>query len=48
MTQENYNVIVRVIKKGAPALAEELVNDLNRLVEDSMNYRKNLKEKEGE
>ena len=41
-TQENYNVIVKVLNNGAPALAGELVSALNSLVKERDELRKEL------
>lgn len=41
MNQEQYELIVKIIKSGAPALADELVGALQNLV----NAYNNLKEK---
>lgn len=32
MTQESYNMICKILSSGAPALANELINDLNNLI----------------
>lgn len=35
MTQEIYNIIVKIIQTGAPALANELITSINNLLNDN-------------
>ena len=43
MTQFQFDAIVKIVQSGAPALANELYNALNNLVNE---YNKLLKEKQ--
>lgn len=38
MTQEQYEIIVKCIKQGAPAIADNLVNAFNKIVDNSNKY----------
>ena len=44
MTQQQFEIICKIIENGAPALANELCNSLNDLVIDRNNLAKQLKE----
>ena len=47
MTQETYNIIVKVLQSGAPALANELILALNTVLNDNKKLAQevaNLKE----
>lgn len=35
MNQRNYNIILQCIKYGAPAIADDLINDFNTVVMNS-------------
>lgn len=54
MTQEQYNIIVKVLQNGAPALAEELINGINNLIKENAALKvesqkqENVEEKEKE
>lgn len=52
MTQETYNIIVKVLQSGAPALANELITSINNLLNDNkklaLEVRDLKKEKESE
>ena len=44
MTQQQFEIICKIIENGAPALANELCNALNNLVIDRNNLAKQLEE----
>lgn len=52
MNQETYNIIVKVLQSGAPALANELITSINNLLNDNkklaLEVRDLKKEKETE
>ena len=44
MTQQQFEIICKIIENGAPALANELCSALNNLVIDRNNLAKQLEE----
>jgi hypothetical protein len=44
MNQEQYNTICKILNSGAPALAAELVDSLNKVITESQNMKKELDE----
>ena len=45
-TQETYNLIVKILRNGAPALANDLISGLNYLISENNRMTKELSEKE--
>lgn len=46
VTQEQYNTIVKIIRNGAPALADELLMALGTLINDYQELKNSKQEKE--
>lgn len=46
MTQESYNIIVKVLQSGVPALANELISHINNLINENQTLKQELKNKE--
>ena len=45
MTQEQYNTIVKILKSGAPALAEELIVAINNVLAENTALKKQMETK---
>ena len=39
MTQENYNIIVKVLQNGAPALANDLIDSINDVLKENASLK---------
>lgn len=46
MTQETYNIIVRALQNGVPALAGGLIQELNELLQFCRQQKEQLENKE--
>lgn len=42
MTQEIYNIIVKVLERGAPALSNDLITALNDVLHQNANLKREL------
>jgi hypothetical protein len=40
MTQTQYDIIVNVLQKGVPALANDLIDALNKVITENNNFKK--------
>ena len=45
-TQETYNLIVKILQNGAPALASDLISSINFLISENNRLTEELKAKE--
>lgn len=46
MNQQQFNLIVKIIRNGAPALADELLTALGTLINDYQELKNSKQEKE--
>ena len=47
MTQQDFDLIVKILKNGAPAIADELVNSIVNLLNENTRLAKKLELIEG-
>lgn len=45
-TQETYNLIVKILQNGAPALASDLISSINFLISENNRLTEELRAKE--